>query len=99
MEKQMAEDKDPWIGETFLDLDGRSNERRIRILGFKDDPKTKADEGGLKFWPKVITTFAWLPKPKYRYEVIANAGDPRTVGRKGTISRHTLEYRYVKVSH
>lgn len=84
---------DPYIGEIFLDEDPRSFQRRIRVTGFK------GGKSGAKVWPKIVRTFGYVAKPKYSYEVIANGGNPETVGRKGTVSAKTLDNRYIQVSH
>lgn len=74
-----------YVSETFLDLDSRTDGRRIRIL----EP--------VRSWPHVVTTFKTLTR--YRYIVITNEGNPATVGRHGRISARTLDKRYRKVSH
>lgn len=90
------------VGEIFLDTDGRSYQRRIRIIGIRDELTDRGVVGTAKrVWPKIVRTFAWEAEPtvRYTYEVIANAGNPETVGRMGSISEKTLRSRYRQVSH
>jgi hypothetical protein len=80
--------KDPIVNDVYLDLDTRTDNRRIKITGrIADD------------WRATMSRmFRVEPGVRYTYVTLTNDSNPATVGRKGKIRRKTLETRYRKVS-